>query len=495
MTEYLLICSCGHRMKVTETYMGKVGTCVKCKQKILISEKNTRPIGKGAARVASSRRDEVASEKKRRIGELLIDANLISVDQLKEALQVQMKTGAKTGEILLSLGYFDVKTFAAFLAKQPGIASIDLSNYQVPKELLSLIPADFARKHDIFPIDRLGSLLTVAMACPLDSRTIKELEERTNLRVKALLCPMDDIRAVIARYYPEEAAATPAMTDDEWVKHIEGTLKLENVAALVRRLGSLPALPDTVYRMRAAMQDQNVSMPDVVKIVQTDPAITAKILSVANSAAYGFPHRVDSVNLAATLLGLNEICGLAMSLAVIDTIKGSYREFWTGATACAEMAVTIAKASTKKTKTGVYAAALLHDIGRIALLEVDPQRYAKIQSNIEGAELIAREQEALGLAHTEAGYELASKWGLPIEIAEPIRFHHAFHYAEQAKETTAVVAVASTVTECHDNGQLDEKVVMDNCGEAMAFLGLDFGTVVSLAASPNVKAAASPDPS
>lgn len=470
-------------MKVPESYLGKVGACVKCKQKMRITEKNTRPLPRLGA--ASS---EDAAPQKRRIGELLVAARLISLEQLSEALQAQTKAGGKLGEILLSLGYLDVKTFASFLAKQPGIASIDLSNYEVPRELLTLMPPEFARKHDIFPIDKLGSLLTVAMMCPLDSRTIRELEAKTNLRIKALLCPMNDIRAAINRYYPE--AEAPPLTIEQSASHIESALKLESVASLIRKLASLPALSETIRRIQETMQESDVSISDVVKVVRTDPAITAKILSVANSAAYGLPNRVDSITLAASLLGLTEVCGIATSLAVVDAMKDAHSDFWTDATRCAQVAMDVAKAGKKPVRTGVYAAALLHDIGRIALLQVNPRRYEKIPASLSGAALIASEQELLGIAHPEAGYELACNWGFPPELAEPIRFHHTFKYAEKAPAITAVVCVAATIADCQDSGALNEAYVDENCGEAMAFLGLDFQAVTVLAAAPSHEAEA-----
>ncbi len=411
--------------------------------------------------------------KPKRIGELLIDANLISTPQLKEALLTQKKQGGKTGEILLSLGYIDVKSFAGFLAKQPGVASIDLSNYEISRELLDLISREFAIEHDVFPIDRLGSLLTVAMACPLDSKTIKQLEEQTDLRVKALLCPIDDIQVVIDRYYPAQEAPVVTPSVEDTAKHLEGALRLENAARLIRQVGSLPALPDTVQRVQQAIEDPDVSIHDIVDIINTDPPVVAKILSVANSAAYGFPNRVDSVALAATLLGMNETCNLMMSLAVMDTLGAEQREFWTKSMACANVATALAASQDKAVRTGVYTAALLHDIGRMALWQTAAQQYEKVDKTLVGAALIAAEQECIGITHTEAGFELATNWGLPIEIAEPIRFHHDFGYAEEAKTLTALVSVASTIINYASKGEIDPLVLRENCAEALAFLKLD----------------------
>ncbi len=478
-----MTCSCGQKMKVPDTYIGKIGTCPKCKKKLRISENNTRPIasGKGKGGKKTAHRE---NDRKKRIGEMLVDAGIVTPEQIKEALVVQKRDGGKTGEILVSLGYMDVKTFSDFLAKQPGIASIDISNYEISRDLLVVIPKEFAIEHEVIPIDKLGNLLTVGMACPLDTKTIEELENLTKLRIKALLCALEDIQAVIGRYYKSGEEALPEKPPGDSLKHLESTLKLENVGVLIREIGALPTLPDTVHRVQAAMEDPDVSIHDVVDIVQNDPPVAARILSVANSAAYGFPNRVDSVSLAATLLGLHETYLLVLSSAVVNTFEKSaqfdYRRFWHESMACAQLATVIAQNCGQGRNTGVFAAALLHDIGRVALWEAAPQRYAKVDSNLRNSDLIEAEQKALGIAHPEAGYELTSNWGLPAEITEPVRFHHTFQYAEKARELTAVVGAAATFTDMAFDKQFDEDTVARSCGEALAFLGLDFPTVASL---------------
>lgn len=518
MDMFLLTCECGQKMKVPESYFGKIGACPKCKKRLRISRDNTRKLA------AAKRGAETGQSARKRLGELLVEEQMITPAQLEEALHTQKQKGGKIGEVLVALGYLSVTSFAQFLAKQPGVASIDLTNYEVSQDLLGLVPREFALTHDVFPLDRLGKLLTVGMACPIDANAIAELEELTGLRVKALLCALPDIKAVIERYYqapaPQEpdAGADDAMLDavaappeHSEAKHTRETpaaglwlapedtsetaaavekalapmLKLENVAALVREIDALPALPDTVQRVQNAMDDPEVSVRDVVDVIQTDPTVAARILSVANSAAYGFPNRVDSVSLAATLLGLQEVYSLVLSSAVWQAIeqfgRPEYRQFWTRSMAHAPVLREIAKACGHTRKTGLYAAWLLHDIGQIALLEAAPKRYAQINAALRGRDLIAAEEEHLGLAHPEAGYLLASKWGLPVQITEPARFHHAFSYAQEALDITALVSVTTGVVDLMSQEALSEEALRTACGDALDYLGLEFETLGALA--------------
>lgn len=151
---------------------------------------------------AAPRRTQNEPQRRRKlIGELLVMDGLITEGQLHEALELQRGQGGRVVEKLIRLGYISAKAFATFLAHQPGVSSIVLSNCRVRKELLSLIPRDFAASRQVFPIDRLGKLLTVGMVCPLDEGTINELQELTGLRVKPMLCSPESIKTAIERHY------------------------------------------------------------------------------------------------------------------------------------------------------------------------------------------------------------------------------------------------------------------------------------------------------
>lgn len=424
---------------------------------------------------------------RRRIGELLVDAGLVDAQQLNEGLNIQQQRGTKIVETLITLGYLTAESFVQFLARQPGIASIDLSKYEIPRDLIALIPRDMAVKHELFPIDKLGKLLTVGMVCPLDAATVKEIETSTGLRVKPLLCAPNDIRAAIERYYPApvveaepvakaQPEAKPA-EGDENVKGLATSLRLSNVANMIRQIDSLPALPETVRRVQDATLDPMSSIRDVADIIVMDPPIAAKVLSVANSAAYGFAQRVDEVSLAVSLLGLRETYSIVLSAAVVNVFEKTqtldYRQFWLDAMCCAGATRIVTRAAGRKHIPGVFSGGLLHDIGRLALSEAVPELYSKVQKELQGADLMLAEEDSIGLSHTEAGYVLADHWGLPIDIVEPIRFHHKPDLATDAKEATAIVAIAEVMARTPgDNVDVWKNAIQSLAGP-MGALGID----------------------
>ncbi|HEO71965.1 MAG TPA: hypothetical protein ENN80_11935, partial [Candidatus Hydrogenedentes bacterium] len=204
----LLICDdCGCKHKVPIEALGKVFICSRCgaempteEPPIALEAGSVQPVGRGASRARSAVAGaEPAGAPKRRMGELLVEAGLVTQEQLEEALMLQKEQGGKVAEKLIGLEYLDMRDFVDFLSRQPGVASIDLFNYQIPEDLPGLIPREFALKHEVIPLDRMGKHLTVAMACPLDTMAIRELEALTGMKVKALLCSVNDIRVGLRR--------------------------------------------------------------------------------------------------------------------------------------------------------------------------------------------------------------------------------------------------------------------------------------------------------
>lgn len=417
------------------------------------------------------KRQVQVQDAKLRIGEMLIDAGLITHDQLEKALELQRARGGKTVENLIALQYIDAHTFLRFLSRQPGIASIDLLNYTIPRELIEMVPAEFALKHEVIPLDRMGRDLTVGMACPLDASAINELETATGLRVRPLLVSMNDVRVALKRYYtkpeapslpehrvpqsaaPAVAAAPPLPLPTETLPKIEAALNLEGIMHLVRNIKALPALPETVSRVRATMENAAASASDIAAIIEHDPSISAKMLSLANSSAYGFAHKVPNVTKAVTLLGLRETYSIVLTSAVIDYFEASkhfdYKNYWRWSMFCATAARTIAAASGYQDRANAYTAGLLHDLGRLVFAEVVPERYSAIDQRLPDAEVMALEERMFGVAHPELGYLLAREWNLPGDIMTAMRFHHQPIQADACHELVTITALAAVMTDAY----------------------------------------------
>jgi len=205
----VITCSrCKFRHKVPAEDLGKTFLCVNCGGRMPTEDlpipreappESAAPAGEGVAAPKP-----MSDTKRLRLGELLVKEGFITQAQLDEGLKIQAEHGGKLAEVLMSLGFLDPDTFTRFQSKQPGVASIDLSNYAVPEGIPELVPRQLAFLHELMPIDKLGKHLTVAMACPLNVNAIVVIERLTGLKVRALLCSPEGIRLAHDRYYPPQ---------------------------------------------------------------------------------------------------------------------------------------------------------------------------------------------------------------------------------------------------------------------------------------------------
>ena len=437
----------------------------------------------------------MAVAQKKRIGTLLVEGDLITPCQLEEGLSAQQKHGGKIVENLISLGYLTADEFRTFLAQRPGVATINLEKYRIPEDLLSLVQPEFALKHEILPIDRLGNSLTVGMVCPLDASAIEQLEAATGLRVHAFLCGAPQLHAVIERYYGAldkgKAAAAPVEEPTEIealvpdVEEAALAVQLGGAATLLRKLDHLPALPQTVERVREAVNDPESSVEDLADIIRIDPALAAKVLSVANSAAFGSRQQISSVALAVSMLGFRETYGIVVGMSVADLLKGSdefdYKGFWIRSMLAGNTAAALARNCGQAKLPGAYSASLLQNIGQLALAEVVPAYAMRVQPDLEGSDLVEAEQNWFGVAHPEAGCFLANQWGLPPEMGEAIRFHHVPDQATTARQLAAIVCISGLVASFNVNQSDRERgFLLDSCSTPLEILGMDVGTIGAL---------------
>jgi type IV pilus assembly protein PilB len=151
---------------------------------------------------------------RKRLGDLLIEAGVITEEQLQEALK-KKKNRQKLGDVLVSLGYLNEQQLIEVLEFQLGIPHVKLSSLPIDTTLLKFIPKEFALKNLVFPIEKKDRELTVAMYDPLDFYTIDDLTLSTGLQIRTVIATREDIISSIYKYYNgkdllNEIAATNA---------------------------------------------------------------------------------------------------------------------------------------------------------------------------------------------------------------------------------------------------------------------------------------------
>ena len=144
---------------------------------------------------------------RRRLGDLLVAEGLITGEQLAKALDEQKGTGDKLGSVLVRLDLLQEETLIGFLSRQYGVPSITISQLDVDPEVLRLVPAQIAKKHEVLPIKREHGTLTLAMADPTNIAAIDDVAFMTNLQVAPVIASQAAIRQAIDRSYEAQAAA------------------------------------------------------------------------------------------------------------------------------------------------------------------------------------------------------------------------------------------------------------------------------------------------
>lgn len=144
--------------------------------------------------------------RKRRLGDLLVDAGVITQDQLMEALRVQKteKKDVRLGEVLIDLGFTNEKQIMEALRDQLRISSVDLSGIRIPEDVTKLMGEAVLRKYNLIPFafsEKNPNLLKVAMSDPLDIRAMDDISIITGLQIERYVAIPSDIAAAIDRYY------------------------------------------------------------------------------------------------------------------------------------------------------------------------------------------------------------------------------------------------------------------------------------------------------
>ena len=143
------------------------------------------------------------SSLKERLTEILIENKVLTEAQLKKALKIQKQKGGLVKDILVELGFVNEKDLMAALSQGLGIPPITLSRFRIDPEILKLISRDIAKKYKIVPVSKVGNMLTVATADPLNVFVMDDLRAVTGLEVGTIIASQKEVQDVIDQHYGE----------------------------------------------------------------------------------------------------------------------------------------------------------------------------------------------------------------------------------------------------------------------------------------------------
>jgi putative nucleotidyltransferase with HDIG domain len=261
---------------------------------------------------------------------------------------------------------------------------------------------------------------------------------------------------------------------------------LEKMRALIGGIKNLPTLPIVIARLTRMLADPETSVKKVTQLLAEDQALTAKILKLANSAYYGFPGQIASVDHAVVMLGFGGVRDVALSASVIDLFRFSPKHaeelgalfaadrFWEHSIATGVACRMLARSRKLADPEEAFVAGLLHDIGKLIMFEHMPDQFLEVLRDCaaRGRPFVAAEADR-EMSHAALGRLLVEEWKLPERISEPVGFHHHVRLRRPTAGVTAAVQFADIFARGRGVGFSGDDCLPPLEPEAARLLGLE----------------------
>lgn len=198
------------------------------------------------------------------------------------------------------------------------------------------------------------------------------------------------------------------------------------------RVNEIGSLPEITTRIVSVVEDPKSTARDMHDIVKNDPALATKILKVVNSAFYGLPSQIASLDRAIVMLGLSAVKNIALAASLSRLFKGgevsetfTAKDLWQHSIAVGVCARQISKAISSQSEEA-FVAGLVHDMGLLVEFQLFPDKLRSVVDRCEQTQedFCAVERDAIGADHQAFGAALAARWKFPPALRSAIAYHH-----------------------------------------------------------------------
>jgi putative nucleotidyltransferase with HDIG domain len=229
------------------------------------------------------------------------------------------------------------------------------------------------------------------------------------------------------------------------------------LASMVGSVKDLPVLPRTYLALRGALENPKVSLKTIVQIIEGDVGISAKILQLVNSAFFGLPREISTLQTAVSFLGTQMVQNLVLSAEVFHVFEKaapihrfSFEDLHMHSQLAAKIAGRIQTSG--HVHGAAIVAALLHDMGKLVLALRSPKHFERAVQGAfdENLPLYQVEQQLIGVSHAEVGAYLLGIWGLPTPVVEAVAHHHCpDRIPHDALDAVGIVHIANYLAHEH----------------------------------------------
>jgi HD-like signal output (HDOD) protein len=231
----------------------------------------------------------------------------------------------------------------------------------------------------------------------------------------------------------------------------------QTVQAAIREISHVATLPEITVKIVKLVEDPKSTAQDLHTLIANDPALCARVLKVVNSAFYGLPGQIASINRAIVLLGLNAVKNIAIAASLAKLFKGTEitpsfnaKDLWSHSMAVAAASKMIADAIKLGLADEAFLAGLIHDIGIVVELQANRDKLVQVINRVcpkagapIAADMLSVEDEILGANHQDFGKGLCEKWKFPKSFAYVTGHHHnPLALPPECRTLASVVCVA-----------------------------------------------------
>ncbi len=246
----------------------------------------------------------------------------------------------------------------------------------------------------------------------------------------------------------------------------------------------LPTIPKVLQEIILSFGNPDIDMDIIAKQIAHEPVLTAKLLKVANSARYGSPRKIASLNEAIVLLGFPTVRTIVLAFGLVETLSFpatmDRKAFWNKAFSVAGCCKWLSQTFTSDDENTAYTSGMIHSMGELLMFVVYPEKAEEaLRLTDAGMNLMDAQQEVFGYKHCAVGAEMAKRWKFPEPICTALAQQHRPEAYEPRSKLAATLNLATTIVERLDDDDGIEDIAENTTESLLNFLSIDAENLAS----------------
>lgn len=242
-----------------------------------------------------------------------------------------------------------------------------------------------------------------------------------------------------------------------------------NLEATIRKISSISTLPHVALKIVELTSDPTSTAGDLENVIKSDPALTARLLKMSNSAHFGLSERILEIRKAVIFLGFKTVKDLALSASVCELFRnstqiGRYKrtDLWKHSIGVALCSKAISQKSEMGLEDYVFSTGILHDLGIVMMDQYLHDHFLAVMSHPSGDKVTLEEleEEIIGFSHQDLAKGVITNWNLPQEFQVSVANHHnPSRSSKSVKSLLCVLFLANTVCNAINFGFVETRKV------------------------------------